>query len=436
MAVSRTQFVVSKSYAAAGSITSMASGTLSPAATAGDLLIFAVSIDKASGAINTPSGWTAIATQTGTSTSIAVFGKVAAGGETSVTATWTTAAAGAATVLAEYSGAAASGWLGGVNLPTYSDTARTSMALDPAAAVTAGRAIAVLTMDTADTVAGFTPTATGFTHVTTVGGDTAPATPSGQPGIAYLESTAALTAGQDMASTTFTWTTSDQVQGAVFVVYDAAAGAPTVSAALSGSGTLTAVSTPAASGGAALGGAGTLTATARAAAVQPAALSGSGSLAVSQQLVAVSRTAALSGGGSLTASSAPTVSRPAALGGAGTLTATVSGFATAGLSGSGTLTAGQLAAVVRAAALSGAGTLTTTQQLAAARVAALSGAGTLTAAVVFAVARAAALTGNGTLLARAIYRLAWWNGTQWMRLTPKVWTGTSWDDVPVTVTPS
>lgn len=235
-------------------------------------------------------------------------------------------------------------------------------------------------------------------------------------------------AGQQNVTASWTTSASPFVAGA-----EIKAGGPSaVSSALSGTGTLTAGTTPAATRAAALGGSGTLTTTQTTTQASAASLSGSGSLSATPT-PSVARTAALGGSGTLAASSSPSVARAAALSGTGTLSAATSGFVAAPFSGSGTLTAAQSPAVARAAALSGSGTLSATQLPAATRSAALSGSGALTAAAVFAATRSAALSGSGSLLARIAYRFSVWTGTTWARVAPRVWTGTSWDDVTVTV---
>jgi hypothetical protein len=47
----------------------------------------------------------------------------------------------------------------------------------------------------------------------------------------------------------------------------------------------------------------------------------------------------------------------------------------------------------------------------------------------------AALSGEGTLTAVPVYRVSVWTGTRWARVEPLVWTGGSWQPIPVTVTP-
>jgi hypothetical protein len=86
------------------------SATLDTGATAGNLLITAVSIDKASGTISPPAGFTLIQKGEGGVASGAFAYKVAAGGETTVTWTYTTSEEGSMWV-GEYSGLATSGVL-------------------------------------------------------------------------------------------------------------------------------------------------------------------------------------------------------------------------------------------------------------------------------------------------------------------------------------
>jgi alkaline phosphatase D len=222
----RVQYATSKRFVASSNVTTGTSGTLASAATAGNALILAVSIDKDSGAIATPSGWTALAVQNGLQVSFAVFGKVATGGETSASFSWTTGQQGYATVLAEYSGVSAAPF-GSATIPAYSDTAVTSMVIDPPATTAAGTALAFLGIDTAPDATGFQPSATGFSLITSIFDATSG---TGQPGLAFMES-GALTSGQDLPATTFSWTRSDQVQGTVVLLKNSGATdttAPTV----------------------------------------------------------------------------------------------------------------------------------------------------------------------------------------------------------------
>ena len=88
-----------------GSITSQ-SDTLAAPATAGNLLITAIAIDKSSGTITVPSGYTLIgSTYVSANISGALAYKKAVGGEDLTDWNWVTAVTGGATMwLAEYSG--------------------------------------------------------------------------------------------------------------------------------------------------------------------------------------------------------------------------------------------------------------------------------------------------------------------------------------------
>jgi hypothetical protein len=83
--------------------------TLSPAATAGNLLVTGVAIDKASGTITVPTGFTLVqkADAAGNISSGAMAYKIAVGGETAITWNWVAAEEGTAWI-GEYSGLVAS----------------------------------------------------------------------------------------------------------------------------------------------------------------------------------------------------------------------------------------------------------------------------------------------------------------------------------------
>lgn len=120
--------------------------------------------------------------------------------------------------------------------------------------------------------------------------------------------------------------------------------AGTISADLTGSGTLTATATPALARAGALTGSGALTATTAPALARTGALSGSGTLTATVA-PALARSVALSGSGTLTAAAVPSLTRAVNLTGSGTLTATANGVSvpagtvSAALSGTGDLTA-------------------------------------------------------------------------------------------------
>lgn len=217
MAITRVQVVTD---ATASTVTSRATAALPTAATAGNLLVAAWGIDKSAGTVTPPPGWTVLASQVGTSISLLVAYKVAAGGDAAPTASWTTANS-VSTVIAEYAGVNAASPIGPSHLPAYADTNRTSFALDPAAATSAGAALAFFAMDsmaTAGDSTPFRPAATDFTWVATAVGSNAAV-----PGTALVENLA-VTSGQDLAPT-FTWTRSDQV-AAFVVLLNAGTGTP------------------------------------------------------------------------------------------------------------------------------------------------------------------------------------------------------------------
>jgi hypothetical protein len=210
--VSRVQYGTTGSGTTA---TLTVAATLPAPATAGNALVMAVQTDKNAGTWTAPAGFTELGTLSGADVSIGVFGKVAAGGEQTVTAQWSSAVSGQNAALIEYTGTHPSAPFGVYNLPPYTTTSRSSMVLDLPATPTPGRAVVYMAVDsiTVDTPSDFAPVGTGFTNVVTVyaAGD-------GSAGaLAYLEGPV-LTAGQDLAATTFTWTRADQASGFALVL--------------------------------------------------------------------------------------------------------------------------------------------------------------------------------------------------------------------------
>lgn len=143
--------------------------------------------------------------------------------------------------------------------------------------------------------------------------------------------------------------------------------------------------------------------------------------------------AGLSGSGTLSGAASPAVTTGAALSGAGTLAAEVFGRVAAILSGSGALTAGATPAVAAAGGLSGSGSLAAVAQPAVVLAAALSGTGALLADPRPGYIHVAALSGSGALLGKPVFRVSAWDGTKWVRVTTLVWDGTAWLNRPVTV---
>ena len=94
----------------------------------GNLIIVSVNIDKSSGAINTPAGWTKTAEYVSTSTSLVMFHKVvtSASADQSVTISWATARA-AAWAIQEYD--CASAVFEGAVVTAINETARTATTL-------------------------------------------------------------------------------------------------------------------------------------------------------------------------------------------------------------------------------------------------------------------------------------------------------------------
>jgi len=173
-----------------------------------------------------------------------------------------------------------------------------------------------------------------------------------------------------------------------------------VTAPLSGSGTLTASATPAVSVNGPLSGSGTLTSSVTPAPSITSNLSGSGTLS-STQTPAVSTDGTLLGEGELLGEqTSADIAKDVALSGSGTLTKTVSpGFTGAMNSSSeGTLVPTVVTQSHQASALfSGSGSLTSTRSLAISKTVPLSGSGTLSAVVVPEFAIEAPLSGSGSL---------------------------------------
>jgi hypothetical protein len=181
-----------------------------------------------------------------------------------------------------------------------------------------------------------------------------------------------------------------------------AGGTPAASdvASLSGSGTLSASGAPAPTSSASLSGTGSLVASGAPAVPGSAALSGSGSLVASGVPRPV-QSAALSGTGSLVAGGTPAIGQAASLSGTGTLVASGSGSSSgsgsAVLSGSGTLVATGTPGPSQVVALSGSGTLVPTGKPGPVQTVGLSGLGTLTVVGLPVLAGMALLDGVGTL---------------------------------------
>ena len=166
----RVRLTKGRSYASA--LTSMA--MTFPAPVAGNLLLAVVGVDKKAGSFTAPPGWTVAFQQAGASVSLAAVYRVATGDETSATIRWSTACAGGSWLVAEYTGINPRDPLGPVRVATYSDTARTSMGLDPATAEASSIALAVFAVDSMNSTASgetgggeFRPSATGWNWIDT-----------------------------------------------------------------------------------------------------------------------------------------------------------------------------------------------------------------------------------------------------------------------------
>jgi hypothetical protein len=170
--------------------------------------------------------------------------------------------------------------------------------------------------------------------------------------------------------------------GAWFGVDIVAADSSAVTAAFTGTGTLTLGAVPANAVTVALTGTGTLGASGKPAGGATVALGGAGSLSIAAA-PGTPGAVALAGAGTLTAGGSSSAAAAVALAGSGTLTAAGSGSSggtdNVDLSGSGTLTAGGTLRAVGAAALSGLGTLTAGGRALVAAIVQLTGSGLLTA---------------------------------------------------------
>src|SRR6266705_993580 len=196
-------------------------GTLSAGATAGNIIWCAVGIDKTSGALTTPSGFTTLFAQDSASVSTYVGYKVAAGGETAITLAWTTAApAGAIMWLDEYSDTTTGGsWtiLGSANHPTDETTAATWSSGTTAATTAQGQGLARFSIDSSSTATA--PTySNSFVSLHAYAGGAG----KGDMAVAALADVAAGTA----AETTMTYSgTADQHAGAIAVFAKISGGA-------------------------------------------------------------------------------------------------------------------------------------------------------------------------------------------------------------------
>lgn len=211
-------FVRSASGTSAASTSSITVTFTAP--TAGNLLVFAIAMDKTSGAAGAvPTGWTLLSRQDGTQSSHAIYYKIATGSETTVTGTWTTASAnGAGAVVAEFSGVNSSSPVSVASTPAYDNVGGTTYVMDPpaASADAGGMAVAWIGVDTA-TAFPWTVSAPGWTNRASGGAA------GGKGTGALLTYDTALTANQDLAAQTFTAPESDQHSGSVFVVQAPAA---------------------------------------------------------------------------------------------------------------------------------------------------------------------------------------------------------------------
>lgn len=264
-----------------------------------------------------------------------------------------------------------------------------ALTFTPGTALALGSTIATPISDgTVNAVGFYSPAATGVVRIDDFSIYAVPWSPP--PQSAALSGSGTLSATQ-----TPIWTQSAAVSGSG-TLSATQTPATTQAAGLSGSGTLTKTSTPTFTQTAALSGSGTLSETQTPSATQTAAVSGSGSLTTTQAVVT---SAGLSGSGTTTSTQAPALTQNASLTGSGTLSATQTPATTqsAAVSGSGTLTKTQTVSTTQSANVSGSGTLTTTQTVAVTQAAAASGSGSLSTTQTMLTATSAAASGSGAL---------------------------------------
>lgn len=135
---------------------------------AGNLLFFVVAVDKHSGTITLPAGWTPLWNQPGLSVSVAAAYRIADGTETSVTVNWATGRNGGTILLTEY--AAVTNTVVAQSLKPYSDLDVTAITAGPTASLSSsGLALAFAAFDSATTRGGIPTTVdNGFTWVSMV----------------------------------------------------------------------------------------------------------------------------------------------------------------------------------------------------------------------------------------------------------------------------
>ena len=217
MSQTRVQSISGNSASGSTSVT----GTLGAGATAGNIIWCAVGIDKTSGALTVPAGFTTLFAQDSASVSTYVGYKVAAGGETAITLAWTTAApAGAIMWLDEYSDTNTGGsWtiLGSANHPTDETTAATWSSGTTAATTAQGQGLAWFSIDSSSTATA--PTySNSFVSLHAYAGGAG----KGDMAVAALADIAAGTA----AETTMTYSgTADQHAGAIAIFAKISGGA-------------------------------------------------------------------------------------------------------------------------------------------------------------------------------------------------------------------
>ena len=194
--------------------------TTFPAPSPGNLLLAVISVDGSAGTFQAPAGWRFALQRVGTSVSLVALYRVGTGSETAVIVPWRTSSRGGSWFVAEYAGIDGADPLGPMRSPAYSDSARTSMVLNPPVAESPSIQLAVFGIDAMDPSstgregAEFRPSAPGWDWIATSYDATQPAC----PGTALTEHAAPLATGQDLPGTEFAWLRSDQVIGAVLQV--------------------------------------------------------------------------------------------------------------------------------------------------------------------------------------------------------------------------
>jgi hypothetical protein len=209
---SSPQTLVQSKVGTSASSTSTVTATLTTGATAGNIIWCAVGMDKSSGTLTPPAGFTQLFAHDSASVSIYVGYKVAAGGETAITLSHVNVSpAGDTMWLDEYSDTNSGTWTiaGSANNPTDESTAATWASGTTAATTAQGQGLAWFAIDSSSTA-----TAPTYSNSWTSLHSYAGGAGKGDMAVAQLASIAAATA----ATTTQTNPgTADQTSGAIAV---------------------------------------------------------------------------------------------------------------------------------------------------------------------------------------------------------------------------